>query len=603
MIHPRSLAFRLASLSVLLVTASVATTAVVVSRSTSSSIEGQYARNLAGDANAYAALVGYGATHHSWVGAAAILRSRAGASERIVVTTSARQVLASSIAGAAPPAQAVPAATLDALSPGPGVVQVGGIDARAVGPFALSKATAKASAAAAGTVAQCAKRSGTNNVTVGVDRDGRSYVRVGGLAPTAAELTKICYLTFAKGLRPISVLRPLFASTSRQQAAAKALTAAFSRCLSAAGQSLPANYPSNATVEFVTAVVDLPKSATATQCLGTARRQQLTPYVAPPALLFISGKTSATTRYGLSRSGGIRVALAASVILLVAVVLALGAAVGVTRPLRGLTVAVERMRAGERDFRVPARLSSREVTSLARTFEDMSIELAAAERRRTNMISDVAHELRTPLGNIHGWLEAVQDGMAPPSPELVESLLDESRVLQSLIGDLQDLAASDAHRLVIHPEPINLSDILARVCVAHGAVAARRGVELRVDASPDLFCTADSVRLGQVFSNLVSNALRHTDEGSVVISARIERAESTVVVRVRDTGTGMVAGDVPHAFDRFWRADRSRSRAGGGRGLGLAIAKDLVEAHGGRISLESEEGVGTVVTVYLPTGE
>jgi two-component system sensor histidine kinase BaeS len=187
---------------------------------------------------------------------------------------------------------------------------------------------------------------------------------------------------------------------------------------------------------------------------------------------------------------------------------------------------------------------------------------------------------------------AAQDGVADLDPELVESLLEETLVLTQLVDDLRDLASADAGELRLRPEPMDARELLTQLAVASSA-------DISVAAAGDLRLHADPVRLRQAVGNLVTNAVRHTPpDGRITLRARRDREE--VVIEVDDTGSGIAPEDVPHVFDRFWRADRSRSRATGGRGLGLAIARQLVEAHGGTVSVASTLGVGTTFTMRVP---
>jgi two-component system, OmpR family, sensor histidine kinase BaeS len=215
------------------------------------------------------------------------------------------------------------------------------------------------------------------------------------------------------------------------------------------------------------------------------------------------------------------------------------------------------------------------------------------------MVSDIAHELRTPLANIGGWLEATQDGLATMEPDLISSLLEEVELLRYLVDDLQDLAQADAGTLQIHPEPIDARDIVDQVTAAHQGRADETGVRLRAATRSRLDLLADPARLRQALGNLVANALRYTPPGGeVTIVGR--RTGETVVLEVVDTGAGISAENLPHVFERFWRADKSRSRSTGGSGLGLAISKQIVDLHGGSLSVESEVGVGSTFDVRLP---
>lgn len=272
------------------------------------------------------------------------------------------------------------------------------------------------------------------------------------------------------------------------------------------------------------------------------------------------------------------------------------------RPLHALTGAAQRMRDGEQPESVPVS-GDDEVGRLAAAFNDMSAHRARLEEQRKAMVSDVAHELRTPLSNIRGWLEAAQDGLADPDPAFVSSLLEEAVLLQHIIDDLQDLAAADAGVLRLHPESVEIRELLSQVAAAHQARAENAGVTLAVTATaPGPALLADPVRLRQAVGNLVSNAVRHTSEGGRVTLRAYAREEGdgTVLVEVTDTGSGIPSDDLPRVFDRFWRAEKSRSRRTGGSGLGLAIVRKLVEAHGGTVDATSVEGEGSTFVLRLP---
>jgi two-component system sensor histidine kinase BaeS len=242
-----------------------------------------------------------------------------------------------------------------------------------------------------------------------------------------------------------------------------------------------------------------------------------------------------------------------------------------------------------------------EIGVLAVALNSLAERRERAEEQRTAMVSDVAHELRTPLTNIRSWLEAIEDGLATPvsDPALTGALLREALQLQAIIDDLQDLAVADAAGLRLTPETVPVADMLQQVIRAHGGGAEAGGVKLTADAPGRLEVTADPVRVRQALGNLVSNAIRYTPAGgNVSLVARREGAE--VVISVVDDGTGIAAADLPHVFDRFWRADRSRSRATGGSGLGLAIVRQIAQAHGGSVTARSVEGRGSVFVLRLP---
>ncbi|MFE9245795.1 sensor histidine kinase [Nocardiopsis sp. NPDC006938] len=360
----------------------------------------------------------------------------------------------------------------------------------------------------------------------------------------------------------------------------------------------PGSSESDAVAEGLTlSRVELGPEAAA--CLDAARRAQLDPYVAPAALLFIDDPgESPEAGLSLSREGALRLGGVVLLVLLLTVVVSTTLATRLIRPVHALTDAVNRMRdGGGPAARVEVR-DSGEIGRLAEAFNEMSEHLERAEDQRKAMVSDVSHELRTPLSNLRGWLEAVQDGVVDPDPDRVRMLLGETLLLQALIDDLQDLALADAGRLRLAPEPVEVGPLVAQVVAGHGLHAEDAGVRL-VDEAREVTLVADRTRLLQVLGNLVGNALRHTPEGGTV-TVRADRAEEHAVIRVADTGVGISEEELPHVFDRFWRADRSRNRRTGGSGLGLAIVRGMVELHGGTVTASSTVGEGTTFTLRLP---
>jgi two-component system sensor histidine kinase BaeS len=236
---------------------------------------------------------------------------------------------------------------------------------------------------------------------------------------------------------------------------------------------------------------------------------------------------------------------------------------------------------------------------LAEAFNDLTERRERMEAQRKAMVSDIAHELRSPLTNIRGWLEVTRDGFVEPDPALLGSLHEEAMVLQRVIDDLQDLAAADAGTLRLHREPVRVEDLVDQIVAAYRVTADTAGVALTGKTDNSLWLDADPVRMRQVLGNLVSNALRHTPaDGTVTVTAW--RDGDDIVLTVTDTGTGIAAENLAHVFERFWRADQSRSRRTGGSGLGLSIVRDLVAAHDGTVEAASETGAGSVFTLRLP---
>ncbi len=275
-----------------------------------------------------------------------------------------------------------------------------------------------------------------------------------------------------------------------------------------------------------------------------------------------------------------------------------------TRPLRELTHATQSLAGGTLGQQVPVR-SADELGQLATSFNQMSADLARATSARRQMTADIAHDLRTPLSVILGYTEALADGKIPGSPSVYDVMHGEAQQLQRLIDDLRTLSLADAGALSLQRELTSPRALLERAVSAHLPEAQAQQVALRIDAAAELpQILVDRTRMAQVLNNLLSNALRHTPAGgAVTLSAA--RAGQRVTLAVRDTGTGIAADALPHLFDRFYRADASRAQSASGSGnesgLGLAIAKSIVEAHGGSIGVESEVGKGSEFVVTLPT--
>ena len=271
----------------------------------------------------------------------------------------------------------------------------------------------------------------------------------------------------------------------------------------------------------------------------------------------------------------------------------------ISAPVHAMTKAVRRLGQGDFAQRVNVR-GNDEVAELGRSFNSMAQGLEQAEQLRRNMGSDAAHELRTPLSNISGYLEAIKDGVAQPDSETIQSLHEEAVLMGKLVNDLQELTLADAGELILSRRPEDIADTIRKAISAMQPKIDLGGLSVHLNVPAGrLSCDIDSQRIGQVLRNLLANALTHTpDGGSITVSAR--ESGNQVEVIVSDTGEGIPPGDLPHVFDRFYRVDRSRTRDTGGSGLGLTIVKRLVEAHGGTIQVQSEPGKGSRFTFTLP---
>lgn len=263
-------------------------------------------------------------------------------------------------------------------------------------------------------------------------------------------------------------------------------------------------------------------------------------------------------------------------------------------PLSDVMEAADRVAAGDHDVQVPERGPHR-FRRLARSFNAMTERLRASERERRNLIADVAHELRTPLTVIQGQTEGLLDGLYAADREHLEPLLEETRVMSRLLNDLLTLSTAEAGALRLHREPVAPQTLVHEAVEAFEGPAAVAGVTLESHVAPDLpALDVDAVRIGEVLANVLSNALRHTPSGGR-ISVSAQPSDGAVAFTVTDTGSGIPADALPHVFDRFAKGPDS-----GGAGLGLAIAKSLVQAHGGTITAESRPGAGTTMRFVLP---
>ena len=284
---------------------------------------------------------------------------------------------------------------------------------------------------------------------------------------------------------------------------------------------------------------------------------------------------------------------------IVGIILISLAARRILAPLQALGGAAQRLGEGDLGQRVPASGPS-EIRRLGNTFNVMAENLQTAEQQRRNLTADVAHELRTPLSNIQGYLDAVQDGLLQPDEATIATLRQQAAHLVTLVEDLRLLALAEAGSLVLHTQPESLQHLLEESVEAFRPRADAKGIRLTLELTeglPDI--DLDRTRISQVVDNLLENAIVNTPEGGAV-TVRASRDGASANVSVSDTGPGLAPEDLERVFDRFYRVDLSRARATGGAGLGLTIARQLVEAHGGSIRSESEIGHGATFSFSLP---
>ncbi|MBJ7356694.1 ATP-binding protein [Nocardioides sp.] len=543
----RSLSVRLFALGAVVALLAVAAATWATVRATTVAVQEEQQESFHADAKIYDALVEYAATHRSWSGAQSLVR-RLGRQHDgpVTLTDTAGQVILSSDGSTEPHAPGKARARLDALD----------VD----------------------TALLIAPQQEPEPVTGPTDCGGE-------IGPS--ECARVI-------VTPTLALDPRIDGpfTTADRSAFQALQRAVRACLREAGA------PSQVTLlENLSVVVPGGEARrVVTGCLDDALRAALAPYVAPPALLHMTGEGSqAEVFWDLSGPNQRRIALLAGGVLLVTLVLCAMLAATIVRPLRRM--AATALRAGEGDLaaRVPERRRD-EIGELGRAFNRMADRREQLEEARRQMVSDVSHELRTPLANVRGWVEAARDGVVPADQELIASLHEESLHLQRLVDDLHDLALADAGELRLEPEAVELAVFLDQVASSFGAAAARAGIDLLTDCAPGAWVQADPVRLRQAVANLVANALRHTPPGG-----RVTLRAADGLVEVVDDGEGIPDDELSRVFERFRRVDPSRSRATGGSGLGLAIVRQIVEAHGGTATARSGLGLGTSIRLAFPT--
>lgn len=242
----------------------------------------------------------------------------------------------------------------------------------------------------------------------------------------------------------------------------------------------------------------------------------------------------------------------------------------------------------------------RELDALTKGVEDLGKSLAAQEKLRRRLMVDVAHELRTPLTVTRTQIEAIADGILEPTPERLTLCVNEMQRLADLIGNIDALTRLEGEVITLHTEITDMQKFLEPVIESFRPVFAKAGINLTANFENDCACEIDRDNFRHVIDNLLSNALRYTDSGGKV-DVKLSKHDSNVIISVSDTGIGISEKDLPNIFERFYRADESRARVTGGSGVGLAIVKASVEAHGGKISVESTKGEGSCFTIDIPS--
>jgi len=288
--------------------------------------------------------------------------------------------------------------------------------------------------------------------------------------------------------------------------------------------------------------------------------------------------------------------------LLLSLVLAFAVARWVADPLQELVLASQHIPEAET---TPIReRGPHEVRELARAFNAMIQRMRSSQTSQRNFVANVSHELKTPLTSVQGFAQAILDGTASTSTQQKQAaqvIYDESGRMYRMVLDLLDLARLDAGTADLKMAPVDLRALLESILEKFSLQAKKNDLSLIVDTPSELpALVADGDRLAQVFTNLVDNALRNTPSGGQVI-LQVQADKNGIEIQVADSGSGMPADVIPHIFERFYQVDPSRSgQKRHGAGLGLAIVQEILAAHSGRITVRSQEGLGTTFTVYLP---
>ena len=576
-----SLLVRLSVLTLAVIVVSVAATAWLAALILNRSVQQASSQSRAEIASVYGTLLHYGATHRDWAGVDPVVDALSRRNRQQVELAdvsdqrlSLARVTPETLPLGSPVAVVDPLRVDPLLDPG---APATGIDPAAMGPLTLTSADRAELDNLAEKVLVCMKGRGGGRVVV--DSFGRPEIL--GPVPAAAVRCGAPKLGTAVLPDQVRALDELGTDTLG--------------CLKDHGLSSITIYGN---LSWVPSDPETGAQRTATQaCLDNARRGQLESWVAPPALLYLVAPSGQQPALVFSRHNELRIAEIAAAIIALAIGATLLAGLRLVRPLRALTTAARGVEVN--GFAEVAEVPGHdEIAHLTRAFNHMARTQTQMEEQRKIAISDIAHELRTPLATIRAWLEAARDGLADNDGALARSLLEEAMLLQRTVDDLQLLSLADAGQLRLHRRHVPLAPLIQQVRAALSGPAAAAGVTINL-ACPDIVVMADPDRLRQIVQNLVSNAIRHSHPaGSVDI--RAIGSDGGVRLDVIDHGSGIAATDLPRVYERFWRADKSRSRAAGGSGLGLAIVRQLVEAHGGTVSARSIPGQETVFSFVLP---
>lgn len=561
-------------------------------------------RNSEADSAIVAELLDWGASHPDWNQAAPLVNRLSHQYGRRVAIVSGDRVIVDTLRGAPHPdharnpldvwqgvldaAYAAPEAKKDA--PSLFASDTGAFPPGVIGPFALDEATQQRLLATATAIAACA----------GAPAEKPVEFWPNGRPILLADDERIA------GCGGSELIEP----TSSEQNALDRLATAVDRCLLESGAA-PVRHlaldrvPSGENrIRFLVEEDDGStrslKTVTEQRCAATAAHTLAEPHIAPPVDVYLTDYRG-DVRGPLDLSPGSTARIVAVAVGILALVLATAWFIGgpVVRRVRALSRAAHQLSTGDLSARVPVK-GNDEITELAKSFNAMASGLMASREQQDRMIHDTAHELRTPLTNLRGWIEGAQDGVVSVDEELLAVLHSETTRLEQLAADLRTLTLAETGRLALHPREVDLAEVVVDAVRSAGATAEAAGVEFRMELSP---CTlfADPLRLRQIVDNLVANSLQHSEGSTITMDLAPDPTGATATLTISDDGVGVSDDDLPHLFDRFWRADPARDRRTGGSGLGLAIVRQLVDAHGGGVAARRGTTGGLAVSVTLPT--
>ena len=271
----------------------------------------------------------------------------------------------------------------------------------------------------------------------------------------------------------------------------------------------------------------------------------------------------------------------------------------IIRPVRTLISGARHLTKGELSYRVDVK-SRDEIGELAGSFNIMASSLEKGEQSRQQLTADITHELRTPLTVIEGTVDGIIDGVFKPDTEHLRTVKEQVLILTHLISDLRDLSLAESGQLKLNLTSTDIVELVRRMISNYEINTREKSIRIKLEEATQIpEIKIDPVRMEQVISNLLTNAIRHTPPGGS-ISVTIKKEKGELGISVADTGEGISPEDLPHVFERFYRAGSSRARKEGGIGLGLAIVKQMVEAHGGKVWVESKMGTGSIFSILLP---